>query len=55
MPLLPAGFWGFGVVLGFTLAFKAHLGLEGLWCGILTGVIVTGVRTLPTRETERLL
>ena len=27
-----AGFWGFGVILGWTLAFKAGLGLQGLWC-----------------------
>lgn len=37
------GFWGFGVVLGWTLAFKAGLGLQGLWWGILIGVIVTAV------------
>mmetsp|Transcript_7620 Transcript_7620/g.22493 ORF Transcript_7620/g.22493 Transcript_7620/m.22493 type:complete len:596 (+) Transcript_7620:1342-3129(+) len=37
------GFWGFGVVLGFTLAFKANYGLRGLWWGIDTGVVVTAI------------
>lgn len=37
------GFWGFGVVLGWTLAFKTDLGLVGLWWGILTGVTVTAI------------
>jgi len=37
------GFWGFGVVLGYTMAFVFDYGLVGLWCGILTGVVVTAV------------
>lgn len=29
-------------VLGYTMAFVFDYGLVGLWCGILTGVVVTG-------------
>ncbi|KAL6765141.1 mate-domain-containing protein [Haematococcus lacustris] len=31
------GFWGFGVVLGYLLTFKAGMGLKGLWIGLLAG------------------
>jgi hypothetical protein len=30
-------------VLGYTMAFVFDYGLVGLWCGILTGVVVTGL------------
>ena len=36
------GFWGIGVVCGYYLAFHVGWGLEGLWTGILLGVVVTG-------------
>ena len=37
-----AGFWGFGVPLGYTLAFHTSLGLSGLWVGSLTGALIVG-------------
>ena len=36
------GFWGVGVVCGYYLAFHVGWGLEGLWTGILMGVVITG-------------
>lgn len=34
-------------VLGYTMAFVFDYGLVGLWCGILTGVVVTGEQRPP--------
>ena len=36
------GFWGVGVVCGYYLAFHVGWGLQGLWTGILMGVVITG-------------
>ena len=38
------GFWAVGFTTGYTLAFRAGLGLPGVWWGILSGVITTGTR-----------
>ena len=37
------GFWAVGFTTGWALTFKAHLGLSGIWLGILSGVFTTGV------------
>lgn len=37
------GFWAVGFVLGWALAFKADLGLSGIWLGILSGSLVVGM------------
>lgn len=37
-----AGYWGFGVPLGYTLAFRTNLHLSGLWLGSLTGASIVG-------------
>lgn len=37
------GFWAVGFTTGWALTFKAHLGLSGIWLGILSGVSTTGV------------
>ena len=39
------GFWLVGVALGYTLTFKAGLGLSGIWLGILAGSLVVGTCT----------
>lgn len=36
------GFWGIGILLGFLLTFKAHIGIVGLWWGLLSGITSTG-------------
>eukprot|EP00198_Chlamydomonas_reinhardtii_P010969 XP_001700306.1 predicted protein [Chlamydomonas reinhardtii] len=40
------GFWVFGVLLGYLLCFKAHLGIFGLWTGIASGDSATAVLNL---------
>ena len=37
------GFWGIGILLGILLTFKAHVGVIGLWWGLLSGIVSTGV------------
>ena len=45
------GFWGIGVVCGYYLAFHVGWGLEGLWTGILMGVVITGCgATVPSSD-----
>lgn len=36
------GFWVVGTLTGYMLAFKAHLGVSGLWLGINAGVLSCG-------------
>lgn len=36
------GFWAVGFTTGYTLTFRFHWGLPGVWWGILSGVMVTG-------------
>jgi len=36
------GFWAVGFTTGYTLTFRLHWGLPGVWWGILSGVMVTG-------------
>ena len=36
------GFWGIGILLGILLTFKAHVGVIGLWWGLLSGIVSTG-------------
>ena len=36
------GFWAVGFTTGYTLTFRFHWGLPGVWWGILSGVITTG-------------
>ncbi|DBB06228.1 TPA: hypothetical protein ACH3X3_009771 [Trebouxia sp. C0006] len=35
------GFWAVGFTTGYTLTFRLHWGLPGVWWGILSGVMVT--------------
>lgn len=37
------GFWAVGFTTGWALTFKAHMGLFGIWLGILSGVSTTGI------------
>lgn len=37
------GFWAVGFSTGYTLAFRVGWGLPGVWYGILSGVVTTGV------------
>ena len=36
------GFWIIGTLTGWSLAFPAHLGVSGLWIGIIAGVCSCG-------------
>lgn len=36
------GFWVIGTFTGYMLAFKAKLGVSGLWLGINAGVLACG-------------
>lgn len=36
------GFWIIGTLTGWSLAFPAHLGVSGLWIGIIAGVCACG-------------
>lgn len=36
------GFWVIGTLTGYSLAFKANLGVTGLWVGINAGVFACG-------------
>ena len=42
------GFWGVGILLGILLTFKAHVGVVGLWWGLLSGIVSTGNARWPT-------
>ena len=42
------GFWGVGILLGILLTFKAHVGVIGLWWGLLSGIVSTGDACYPT-------
>lgn len=42
------GFWGIGILLGILLTFKAHVGVIGLWWGLLSGIVSTGDARYPT-------
>ncbi|DBB06227.1 hypothetical protein WJX82_010050 [Trebouxia sp. C0006] len=37
------GFWAVGFTTGYTLTFRLHWGLPGVWWGILSGVMVTAL------------
>ncbi|DBA92170.1 hypothetical protein WJX77_011744 [Trebouxia sp. C0004] len=37
------GFWAVGFTTGYTLTFRCHWGLPGVWWGILSGVMVTAL------------
>ncbi|DBA68436.1 TPA: hypothetical protein ACH3X2_013734 [Trebouxia sp. C0005] len=37
------GFWAVGFTTGYTLTFRFHWGLPGVWWGILSGVMVTAL------------
>lgn len=37
------GFWAVGFSTGYTLAFKEGWGLPGVWYGIFSGVMTTGL------------
>ena len=43
-PHLMQGFWLVGVLLGWALAFKAGMGIRGLWIGIASGDSTAGER-----------
>lgn len=36
------GFWVVGTATGYTLAFRFHMGVSGLWLGINAGVFSCG-------------
>jgi hypothetical protein len=40
-----ATLWGVGVFLGMFLTFPCHMGVEGLWIGLASGVAAGGVAT----------
>jgi len=40
-----ATLWGVGVFLGMFLTFTCHMGVEGLWIGLASGVAAGGVAT----------
>ncbi len=49
------GFWGIGILLGILLTFKAHVGVIGLWWGLLSGIVSTGDARWPTLLAYQLL
>jgi MATE family multidrug resistance protein len=49
------GYWVFGLPLGYLLCFRLHWGVEGLWMGLTTALIVISVIVLTkwSRESSR--
>ena len=41
------GFWLVGVLLGWALAFRVGLGIQGLWIGIASGDSTAGALGVP--------
>ena len=38
-----AGYWAFGLPIGYSLCFHFRYGIYGLWCGLTASLIVIAV------------
>jgi len=38
-----AGYWAFGLPIGYALCFRFRYGIYGLWCGLTASLIVIAV------------
>jgi len=47
-----AGYWLFGVPLGYLLCFRFRLGVYGLWCGLTLALIVIALLLLRTWQKD---